>query len=215
MLQEILKEEPLFEGKESQLGLLGMYHNPATASDFLPKRLDGDNYDDILHLLREDETHSTSNESNSDENLSQQDIDTIEQPGVDYVIADSETLSGKAYESDLEFMQDYFNLCDCYRQICSITFAYNMHTSKEMNGHDDADEMYNYNRHGRLVNKDKQQQGLDYKAKMIKANEKHKNILTRINNRMEVGGLCHTTAIIHSLSLTHSLPHSLPHLLSH
>lgn len=179
-----------------------MYNNPATASDFFPKRLEGDNYEDILHVLREDETHSTSNESNSDETSSQQESDSADPPGVEYVVADSETLSSKAYESDLEFMQDYFNLCDAYRQICSTTFAYNMHNSKEVSGNDDADEMYNYNRHGRIVNKDKQQQGLDYKAKMIKTSEKHKKIMTRINNRMEVRRL-------HTLSLLHCTHHLL------
>ena len=47
----------------------------------------------------------------------------------------------KPYETDLEFMQDYFNLGDAYRQVCSVTFAYNMHNSKDSDGIEDADEV--------------------------------------------------------------------------
>jgi len=61
-----------------------------------------------------------------------------------------------------------------------------MHNSQKDSGNDDSEEVYSYNRRGHVVKTDKQQQSLDYKAKMIKANEKHKNILTRINSRMEV-----------------------------
>lgn len=186
-LQEILKEERLFDGKESPLGITGLYNGPTAISDAaqLLARQNGDNYDDILHLLREDETTHASrkNESVAADLASTQEsvsMTITEQLDGEY--------ASKPYTTDLEFMQDYFNLCDAYRQVCSVTFAYNMHNSKDTDGIEDVEEV-TYSRRGRVISKDKQQQTLDYKAKMIKANEKHKNILTRINTRMEATNL--------------------------